>query len=573
MLATNKVLRGRYRIIRQLGHSEAGAVYKAFDSVRETNVALKEIFIDLDKVPTTTEREILKRGFANQAKILARVKHESLPQLRGYFSEIDRHYLVMELVDGDDAGELLGKNKSSIALSDAANWADQLLDTLDYLHTLTPPLIHGDIKPQNVMMTSRGKIKLLGFDITAEDTGAEINTSATNQTSVTSTLHYSSPEQILRTVDLTSQKAVTDKYGEKIESILSRAVDARSDIYALGATLYHLVTAQQPHDAMERTFNIWAGKPDPLSSPNTTNPDVPIEISDVLMKALEIERENRFASAMEMREVLQTAITHAKEREAEDAKKREEEASLEIRLAEQKRLEQERQLIGQERLKLEADQKQQSELIAQQLKVAEAERLKAEQRAAEAEKQLLEKETKKTFAKGSSAETVKSVGDSAQTSSQANFLPKSGNQTSASDVSKDLFTEPEEAKRPSWLIPAVVVIFLLVGGTGFMLIRSSSTAESKQPNSSQTTALVDKTTPEPKIESTPPIAEKMSESSEPPATSLSPNSGKTTVAQTSFKNKSAETVPAPRPVKPVAPTTKTPAQKKTVTVDDIINGN
>lgn len=212
MLATNKVLRGRYRIIRQLGQNEAGAVYKAFDGVRETNIALKEIIVDLDKVPTATEREILKREFANQAKNLAKVKHESLPQLRGFFSELDRHYLVMELVEGDSTGDLLAQKNNSLPLSDVANWADQLLDTLDYLHTFAPPIVHGDVKPQNVLLTSRGKIKLLGFDI-AENAKAK---SSANQPSAASVLRYSSLEQMLRVIDLTSHKAITDKYSEKI---------------------------------------------------------------------------------------------------------------------------------------------------------------------------------------------------------------------------------------------------------------------------------------------------------------------------------------------------------------------
>lgn len=573
MLAANKVLRGRYRIIRQLGKSETSAVYKAFDSVRETNVALKEIHIDLNEVPTITEREILKREFANQAKNLAKIKHESLPQLRGYFSEIDRHYLVMELVEGDDAGELLAKNKDSIALSEAANWADQLLDTLDYLHTFAPPIVHGDVKPQNVMLTSRGKIKLVGFDIIAEDTNAKINASAANQQSSAATLRYSPLEQVLRVVDLSSQK---DRYGDKIEKILSRPIDARSDVYALGATLYHLLTGQLPLAAMERTFSIWAGKPDPLASPNTINAEIPAEVSDVLMKAMEIERENRFDSAMKMRQTLQSAISQAKEREVGDAKKREEEAALEIRLAEQKRLEEERQLIEQERLQLEAAQKQQSELIAEQLRVAEAERLKAEQRAAEAEKQLLEKDSKKTSDKTVPAETEKSADDFNRKSSAANFNSKTGRQAAA-DNSKNLFAEPKTESKSSWLMPAVIVAFLLIGGIagGVMFMRSPNKVEANQAVPNQITSSIDKTVAEPKVEATPQtVAEKMPDANAATTTPLSPDADKTPATQSSYKNKPVVPAATPRNVKPVAPPTKAPAnQKKAVTVDDLISGN
>ena len=117
MLANNKVLRGRYRIIQPLGQGGAGAVYEAYDSERETNVALKEILIDLEKVSNISLREKIKHDFANQAKILAKVKHESLPQVRGYFAEVDRHYLLMELVDGDDVSEMLAKGKDAVPLS------------------------------------------------------------------------------------------------------------------------------------------------------------------------------------------------------------------------------------------------------------------------------------------------------------------------------------------------------------------------------------------------------------------------------------------------------------------------
>lgn len=214
---------------------------------------------------------------------MAEVKHESLPQIRGYFSEFDRQYLVMELINGEDAGELLAKNEKPLAFSDAANWADQLLDALDYLHTLAPPLIHGDIKPQNVKLNSRGKIKLLGFDIT-ESKDAKINQIVTNQNAVAASLPYSPLEQILRTVDLTAREVTTKVYGEKLENALKKTADARSDVYALGATLYHLVTAQIPVDALERTPAVWSEEFDPLPSSNELNPAIPIEVSDVLAK-------------------------------------------------------------------------------------------------------------------------------------------------------------------------------------------------------------------------------------------------------------------------------------------------
>jgi len=574
MLTKDKVLKGRYRIVDSLGRSETGAVYEAYDSIRKANVALKEILIDSEKVPAISEREVLKRAFADRAKILAEVKHESLPQIRGYFSEFDRQYLVMELINGDDAGELLAKNEKPLSFSDAANWADQLLDALDYLHTLAPPFIHGDIKPQNVKLNSRGKIKLLGFDIT-ETRDAKVNTIVTNESAAAAALPYSPLEQILRTIDLTAREVTTKVYGEKLESALKKTTDARSDVYALGATLYHLVTAQIPVDALERTLAVWSEEFDPLPSSNELNPVIPVEVSDVLAKAMEIEPEKRFGSAMEMRQALQTAVTRAQERTAEEVKSREAAAARETLLAEEKRLEQERQLVEQERLRLEEERKQQAQLLEQQLKTAETERIKAEQRAAVAEKQLLEKQSVNADDKKPPTISARSAQDSVQSPFNADAPSKTGKTQNTFDDSSNLFTEPKPDKKSSWLMPAIVVGFLLLSGAvaGIWTLRSSNVAaESKQPATNQTISATEKPTPEPATEVVPqPTAEKVSTTDTMPAPSSPTVSLEKAVSQPAFRNKpvtqSAAKIEKPAAAKPAA------KQKKAVTVDDLIGGN
>lgn len=549
MLTKDKVLKGRYRIIDSLGQDETGAVYEAYDSIRKTTVALKEILIDSEKVPSINERENLKRAFADRAKILAEVKHESLPQVRGYFSEYDRQYLILELIDGDDAAALLAKNEKPILFSDAATWADQLLDALDYLHTLPTPIIHGDVKPQNVKLTSRGRIKLLGFDIT-ESADAKMNSIVTNQTSIAATLPYLPLEQLLQTVDMTSAEDKKN-HGARLEKALKQPTDARSDVYSLGATLYHLITAQLPVDALERTLEVWAGGFDSLPPSNELNPVIPVEVSDVLAKAMEIEPEKRFGSAMEMRQALQTAVTRAKERTAEEAKKQEQAAVREVLQVEEKRLEQERQLVEKERLKLEAEQKQQKELIEKQLKAAEAERVKAEQRAAEAEKRLLEEETKKAADKKAAASAGANAGHEF-----------SKDKNSFSDDPSSLFSEPEPSSKPSWLMPAVVVFFLLIGGAGagIWMMRSPDKVEANQTIPTPVTTVADAATPQPTVEAEPqPTVEKISTTAvEKPGT------------PTGSKTRPTPQPAAPRPEKTPVPK---PTTKKPVTVDDIIGGN
>lgn len=311
MLAKNEVLQGRYRIVRQLGHGGMGAVYEAKDERLGSSVALKEIIIDLDQIPTTDQRELFRRAFEREAKLLANLHHEVFPRVMDYFSEENRQFLIMELVHGEDLGELLKKNKTSFALEGALRWADQLLDALDYLHTQPPPIYHRDIKPQNLKVTSRGKIKLLDFGIakSVDQTASTV----TNQTFVAATLEYAPIEQILPAIAPTFREFIILKHSEKANAVLNQTTDARCDIYAVGATFYHLLTAHIPIGSAKRSLEIWEGNADPLPKPREINEEIPLTISAWLMKAMEIARDNRFSSALEMQKALQTAIAGAKD--------------------------------------------------------------------------------------------------------------------------------------------------------------------------------------------------------------------------------------------------------------------
>lgn len=566
MLANNKVLRGRYRIIQPLGQGAAGAVYEAYDSERETNVALKEILIDLEKVSNISLREKIKHDFANQAKILAKVKHESLPQVRGYFAEVDRHYLIMELVDGDDVSEILTKGKDSVPLSEITDWADQLLDTLDYLHTITPSIVHRDINPANVKLTSRGKIKLLGFNI-ANNADAEASMTVKTHSSA-AILNYLPLEQIVRVADETSKKKLTDNHGERLKKILKQPIDARSDIYALGATIYHLMTAQIPMNALERTLKGWTENADPLLPAHQANASVPKEISEILSRAMEIESENRFETAMQMRQALQTAVKKSKERTAEEARKQEAAAARESFLVEEKRLEQERQIVEQERQRVEAERKQQAELIERQLKEAEAQRIEAEKRAAEAEKRL--------------SENQKTAEKSASVTPKFAKLPENGGGQSNSNKANGIYDEPQSLfsdvppPKSSWIMPVAGLAVLVFAGiiAGILFMRSSNAAEAKKPTVDSSSVMAEKVTPDaPTAAPSGVSVEKISETTAMLPTSASPNSVAPAVSQNVPKIKAAPPTAIPKAVKPVAaaPPTKAPAnQKKAVTVDDLI---
>ena len=380
MLPKDKILQARYRIIRQLGQGGMGAVYEARDERLGSLVALKEILFELENLQSVKQQELVRHAFEREAKILASLHHEAFPRVIDHFFEKDRQFLVMELMQGDDLNELLEKRGKAFLLGDVLHWTEQLLDALDYLHTQNPPIYHRDIKPHNLKLTDRGKIILLDFGI-AKGADNKTQTSITHQTFVAVTLNYSPIEQIFRVLDSTFRNVIESGHSEKVDNVSAQTIDGRSDLYALGATLYHLATGQVPVDAQKRTLENWAGSSEILVNPSEVNPDIPVEISAVLLKAMEIERENRYSTAKEMHEALRMAIAAIKGRE--------EKTKQAAFLAEQVQLYKQQQLDAQKRRQVDAEEKRQSAASLQQ---AQVQRQIAEDRANEAERRLREGE-------------------------------------------------------------------------------------------------------------------------------------------------------------------------------------
>ena len=516
MLAINEVLRGRYQIKSQLGRGGMGAVYEAHDNVFDTTVALKEILVDLTKLTTPKQQQMVRNAFEREAKILAMVKHEAFPHVRDYFVEVDRQYLVMELVDGEDLASLLERRQAPFPLANVLHWSSQLLDALDYLHTLSPPVIHRDIKPQNLKLTSRGKIKLLDFGIAkGKESSAEATIS--NQTFVAATLNYSPLEQILRVLDPTFQEVITERYDEKSTRAMSYTADARSDLYALGATAYHLLTNKLPIDALKRALEIWGGKPDPLEYPSAVNPDVPKEVSEWILKAMAIEYENRFGSATEMLAGLQSALESERYREDEGSRSElvAEQESKRAQLAvEQEKIGQERRLMEEDRRRMEEQQIRQAEMNRQLLREAEAKQKLAEQQVAEANRRFSDSQGKgmdatvPIFAKENyfpptsipppphqqqpppspfnqqtqisqpnpaMQQTVSSNPASKMT--EGNFPPSvqtitSPNQVFTGSILAD--NKPKKSSKLFWIVPLLGVLLLAVGGVfGVLMLMNS----------------------------------------------------------------------------------------------------
>ncbi len=635
MPTTNEVLQqGRYRVISQFELDGTVPVFEAYDNIREANVVLKEISLKLKKVTTVAQLETLKYAFATEAKVLTELKHESLLQVHDFFSEVDRHYLVMEAADGDDLGELLGRNKSPFALTDVADWADRLLDTLNYLHALTPPLIHRDVKPQNVKLTLSGKIKLRAPRI-VHHVDADGLSNNGNQTADAASINYLPLEQIWDGLDTASQKVISNSYDERSEKLLLQPLDRRSDIYSLGATLYHMVTAQLPIDALERSIYILEGKPDPLPRPNALDSSIPVEISDVIMKALEIKRENRFDSAAIMRQVLRTAFVRVKEREAEetanDGAREQQEAAMRLqqleeekkrveqqqiaseaekkqredKLAEQqrleaqrklveekrlaledeeKRLEEEKQLVEKRRLEFENEQKRQTELIAQQEREAEAQRLKAEreteaqklkaeQEAAEAEKMLLELEVEKPAALGAAvgSQQDRIVTDASNAPNVAEVTAYSAAAgPSIHDSMGDIFSTPAKSGRPQWHMAAAAGIVVLVGGGIFGIWSLMGGSSGAEDQPISNQSIALPETAVPEPSLDP---ARVTTAEATPETISLPESSNFDSPSEVGSNPSEQKTKAAAPPKAKKPTPARTEQKKPVTVDDLINDN
>src|SRR5215813_5899007 len=274
MLSPETVLQQRYRIVGQLGQGGMGAVYEAVDQRLDTIVALKETLFSDEK---------LRKQFEREARLLARLHHPALPRVSDHFTEADGQFLVMQYIGGEDLAEMLLRRKSAFPHEEVLAWADQLCDALDYLHTQDPPIIHRDIKPQNLKLTTRGHIVLLDFGLAKGSAG---------QMSVVTTS--------------ASIFGFTPNYAP-LEQVQGLGTDARSDIYSLAATLYHLMTNVKPPDALSRAGALVNGQPDPLIPADQASSQVSRAVANVLNKGMSQRRDDRFASAALMREAFRAA--------------------------------------------------------------------------------------------------------------------------------------------------------------------------------------------------------------------------------------------------------------------------
>ena len=269
-LPAGLILQDRYRIVRPLRNGGMGAVYEAIDLRLDATVALKQAF---------SADPRLRKQFEQEARLLAQLHHPALPRVSDYFTEGDRVFLVMQFIAGQDLAEIISKQSGPLPRNQVIAWADQLLDALIYLHTRDRQIIHRDIKPHNLKLTANGRIALLDFGLAkAESETSTVNSSA----SVFGfTRRYSPPEQMQ-----------------------DQGTSPLSDIYALGATLYHLVTGVKPADALVRAKAVGQSQSDPLQPANEIHSAVGPEVTAILQRAMALNPDERFRDADEFRDSL-----------------------------------------------------------------------------------------------------------------------------------------------------------------------------------------------------------------------------------------------------------------------------
>ena len=269
-LENDAVLADRYKIVRALGHGGMGTVYLAEHLRLKAFFAIKEIrgtFAD------KAEREAAQQQYEQEANTLVHLNHPNLPKVTDAFDVEDRFYFVMEYVEGVTLeAKLMQNGGRPLPVGEVIHWSLQIASVLNYLHELEPKIIFRDLKPSNVMVQANNSIKLIDFGI-----ARKFQPTASKDTTLLGSVGYSPPEQ----------------FGKN-------QTEPRSDIYAFGATLHHLLTVRNP-----------ATTPFKFPPAHTINPLVPESLARLITQCVAIEPDDRPASFTEIADRLRVIQTEA----------------------------------------------------------------------------------------------------------------------------------------------------------------------------------------------------------------------------------------------------------------------
>lgn len=261
MIEIDTVIADRYRILSKLGQGGMSIVYLALDECTNKHWAIKEVRKDGKQ-----NYEVVKQGLVAETKILKELNHPNLPKIEDVLDEGDFFLIVMDYIEGKTLSEKL-QEKGTLQQDLVIQCAWQLCDVLDYLHTRKPSIIYRDMKPSNIMVKPDGSIVLIDFG-----TAREYKSEGIQDTTCLGTRGYAAPEQ----------------FGGMGQS------DARTDIYCLGATLYHLLTGHNPSQPPYEIYPI-----------RRWNKSLSIGVEQIITKCTQRNPNDRFQSCKELAQALQ----------------------------------------------------------------------------------------------------------------------------------------------------------------------------------------------------------------------------------------------------------------------------
>ena len=263
MLEIGSLLDGKYKILNKIGQGGMSIVYLAMNEKANKQWAVKEMRKEKNR-----NYEVMKQSLITETNLLKELKHPYLPSIADIIENDDTIIIVMDYIEGRPLSDIL-LEEGTIEEDKVVDYAIQLCDVLDYLHSQNPPIIYRDLKPANIMLKPDGKITLIDFG-----TARKYNYDSVSDTTCLGTIGYAAPEQFA---------------GETL-----RQTDARTDIYNLGATMYHLLTGVNPSEPPYELYPIrrWDER---LSN----------GLEKIILRATRKDPEKRFNDCKEMSYALQ----------------------------------------------------------------------------------------------------------------------------------------------------------------------------------------------------------------------------------------------------------------------------
>jgi eukaryotic-like serine/threonine-protein kinase len=274
-LEPGTMLVGRYQIMKRVGGGGMGNVYMARDKrLADALRAVKEM---LEMFSDEGQRKKAVEDFERESQLLASLEHPSIPTIYDYFVHEGRCYLVMKFIGGGDlSGKLKNSTNGRLDERTVAEWGVQTCDVLHYIHSQQPPIIYRDLKPANLMIDDKTKrIMLVDFGI------ARFVTPTQKGVTAVGTMGYAPPE------------------------LFSGKVEPRSDLYSLGATMFHMLTGSDPQDNPLLIFDFTKNP-----RPRQINPDISPEMEAIISKSVEHKPEKRYLNAAEMKRALEEHIRY-----------------------------------------------------------------------------------------------------------------------------------------------------------------------------------------------------------------------------------------------------------------------